>query len=94
MNNINKIAHLTIDLARKIYGNDFIPLHRPIFEGNEKKYLLDCIDSNFVSSVGKKVNEFEDMVCNFTGAKYAVATFCKKSLLAYYLIKLSYPRDF
>ena len=74
MNDINKIAHLTIDLARKVYGNDFIPLHRPVFEGNEKKYLIDCIDSNFVSSVGKRVNEFEDMICNFTGAKYAIAT--------------------
>jgi perosamine synthetase len=35
-----------IDFAKELYGNDFIPLHRPIFEGNERKYLLDCIDSN------------------------------------------------
>ncbi len=63
-----------LDLARKIYGQDFIPLHRPVFEGNEKQYLIECIDSNFVSSVGKKVTEFENHIADYTGAKYAVAT--------------------
>jgi perosamine synthetase len=63
-----------VDFANIIYGNDFIPLHRPVFEGNEKQYLIDCIDSNFVSSVGAKVVEFEQQVAAFTGAKYAVAT--------------------
>ena len=60
--------------ARDIYGPEFIPLHRPIFEGNEKSYLIDCIDSNFVSSVGAKVTEFEEKIARFTGARYAVAT--------------------
>lgn len=60
--------------VRAIYGEGFIPLHRPIFEGNEKQYLSDCIDSNFVSSVGAKVVEFEQQIAAFTGAKYAVAT--------------------
>ena len=63
-----------IDFAKELYGNDFIPLHRPIFEGNERKYLLDCIDSNFVSSVGSKVTEFEQMIAEYTGSKYAIAT--------------------
>ena len=61
-------------LAREIYGEAFIPLHRPVFEGNEKQYLMDCIDSNFVSSVGAKVVEFEQHIASFTGAKYAIAT--------------------
>lgn len=60
--------------VRSIYGEDFIPLHRPIFEGNERQYLVDCIDSNFVSSVGAKVTEFEQRIAAFTGSKYAVAT--------------------
>lgn len=60
--------------VRRIYGDGFIPLHRPVFEGNEKRYLIDCIDSNFVSSVGAKVAEFEQRIAEFTGAKYAVAT--------------------
>lgn len=65
----------TIDFIRELYGRkDFIPLHEPIFNGNEKKYLNDCIDSTFVSSVGKYVDYFEEMVVDFTGAKFAVAT--------------------
>ena len=63
-----------ITLAREIFGDEFIPLHRPVFEGNERKYLVDCIDSNFVSSVGEKVTEFEQKVAEFTGSKYAIAT--------------------
>lgn len=63
-----------VDFARTIYGEGFIPLHRPVFEGNEKQYLIDCIDSNFVSSVGARVTEFEQRMAAFTGAKYAVAT--------------------
>ena len=62
-----------IDFIRKIYGHDPIPLHRPIFCGNEKSYLTDCIDSNFVSSAGEQVAEFERKVASFTGAKNAVA---------------------
>lgn len=60
--------------VRSIYGDAFIPLHRPVFEGNERQYLVDCIDSNFVSSVGAKVTEFEQRIAAFTGSKYAVAT--------------------
>jgi perosamine synthetase len=51
-----------------------IPLHEPRFIGNEKKYLNECIDSTFVSSVGKFVDEFEEKIANYTGAKYTIAT--------------------
>jgi len=54
-------------------NRDFIPLHEPKFIGNERKYLNDCIDSTYVSSVGAYVNRFEEMMCEITGAKYAVA---------------------
>ena len=49
------------DKIREIYNQPegFIPLHAPHFGGNEKKYLEECIDSTFVSSVGKFVDEFE-----------------------------------
>ena len=53
---------------------EFIPLHEPCFIGNEKKYLNQCIDTTFVSSVGKFVDSFEVAVAKFTGAKHAVAT--------------------
>jgi perosamine synthetase len=63
-----------VDFAVGVFGETPIPLHRPIFKGNETKYLIDCIQSNFVSSVGARVDEFERQVAKFTGAKYAVAT--------------------
>ena len=52
----------------------FIPLHEPKFIGNEKKYLNDAIDSTFVSSVGKYVDRFEEMIKEITASKYAIAT--------------------
>ncbi|MBP1614918.1 MAG: putative aminotransferase [Bacteroidetes bacterium] len=51
---------------------DFVPLHAPCFVGNEKKYLNECIDSTFVSSVGKFVDRFENEMAAYTGAKKAV----------------------
>ena len=63
-----------ISLVKELYGNDFVPLHRPVFEGNEKQYLVDCIDSNFVSSVGEKVTEFERKIADFTDSIFAIAT--------------------
>ena len=64
-----------VAFIQKIYKTtDFIPLHEPKFIGNEKKYLNECIDSTFVSSVGKFVDEFESKITNYIGAKYAVAT--------------------
>jgi len=53
---------------------EFIPLHEPRFIGNEKKYLNDCIDSTFVSSVGKYVDQFEKEFASKVGSKYAIAT--------------------
>lgn len=64
-----------INQIKSMYGKerDFIPLHEPKFVGNEKAYVEDCIDSTFVSSVGKYVNDFEDKIVEYTGAKYAIA---------------------
>jgi len=77
INGIQKLnMHSTIQYIRDLYNQQeaFIPLHEPRFFGNEKKYLNECIDSTFVSSVGKFVDQFEEDVAKFTGAKYAVAT--------------------
>jgi len=52
----------------------FISLHEPRFIGNEKKYLNECIDSTFVSSVGKFVDEFEKKIADYVGVNFAVAT--------------------
>jgi aminotransferase in exopolysaccharide biosynthesis len=65
----------TIDFIKKTFNtNEFIPLHEPRFNGNEKKYLNDCIDSTFVSSVGKYVDIFEKEFARTVGSKYAIAT--------------------
>jgi perosamine synthetase len=71
-----EITHQAIiDFIRGLYQTaEFIPLHEPKFIGNEKAYVTDCIDSTFVSSVGKYVDRFEQMMAEYTGAKYAVAT--------------------
>jgi perosamine synthetase len=53
---------------------EFIPLHEPRFVGNEKEYLNECIDSTFVSSVGRFVDDFERKIADYTDAKYAIAT--------------------
>lgn len=50
-----------------------IPLHEPVFLGKEKQYLNECIDSSYVSTVGKFVNKFEKNVSKFIGSKYALA---------------------
>jgi len=64
-----------VHFVRELYQtNDFIPLHAPQFRGNEKEYLLDTIDSTYVSSVGAYVDTFEERVAEYTGAKHAIAT--------------------
>ncbi|RXJ92886.1 aminotransferase DegT [Malaciobacter molluscorum] len=64
-----------IDFIKQTFNtNEFIPLHEPRFIGNEKKYLNDCIDSTFVSSVGKYVDMFEKEFASYVGSKYAIAT--------------------
>lgn len=63
----------TIDYIKGIYGNQkFVPLSVPKFIGNEKKYLEDCIDTTFVSSVGAYVDRFEKDMAAYTGAAKAV----------------------
>lgn len=68
-------VELITKFIRELYkSNDFIPLHAPTFGGNEKKYVLETIDSTFVSSVGKFVDQFEKEIELFTGSARAVAT--------------------
>lgn len=68
--NIDNIINFIRDIFQ---SQEFIPLHAPRFDGNEKRYLLQAIDSTFVSSVGAFVDKFEITLAEYTGAKYAVA---------------------
>jgi perosamine synthetase len=64
-----------VDFIQNTFNTkEFIPLHEPRFLGNEKKYLNDCIDSTFVSSVGKYVDMFEEQFAKKVGSRYAIAT--------------------
>lgn len=64
-----------MDFVRHYYFTEkFIPLHAPIFVGEEKKYVLETIDSTFVSSVGGFVTQFEQSFAKYIGAQHAVAT--------------------
>lgn len=67
----------TIEFIRTLYEaspGKVIPLHAPTFAGNERKYLEECIDTTFVSSVGAFVDRFEQMIAEYTGAAGAVVT--------------------
>jgi len=63
-----------IDFVKNQFqSKDFIPLHEPNFRGNERKYVLDAIDSTFVSSVGAYVDKFESLMVELSQTKKAVA---------------------
>jgi len=72
---------------------EFLPLHEPKFLGNEKKYLNDCIDSTFVSSVGKYVDRFEEEFTQKVGSKFAIATVNGTSALHISLLLADVKRD-
>jgi aminotransferase in exopolysaccharide biosynthesis len=69
----NRSGIITEMIRDQFDSSEFIPLHAPKFGGNEKKYLNECIDTTYVSSVGAFVDLFEKKMCEITGAKYAIA---------------------
>lgn len=83
-----------VDFIKQTFATqEFIPLHEPRFIGNEKKYLNDCIDSTFVSSVGKYVDTFEKEFAKTVGSKYAIATVNGTAALHISLILAGVKRD-
>ena len=83
-----------INIVRKIYQtNSTIPLHEPRFIGNEKKYLNQCIETTFVSSVGKFVEKFEYDIAKFVGTKFAIAIANGTSALHLSLILAGVDKD-
>jgi perosamine synthetase len=67
------LSNKIIQAIRSVVGSQPVALHEPTFAGNEWLYLKECLDSTYVSSVGKFVNQFESELVQFTGAKHAVA---------------------
>src|SRR5689334_19741552 len=68
-------------------------LSAPNISGNEWKYIKDCLDTNWVSSVGSYVDRFEKMTAEFAGAKYAVATSSGTTALHISLLLLGIQKD-
>jgi perosamine synthetase len=67
-----RFSHV-IEKIQEIFGaSDVIPLHAPIFNGNEKKYLNHCIDTTFVSSVGEYVDRFEEEMAQYVKSIHAI----------------------
>lgn len=68
-------ANKVVEFVRDLYStNELVPLHAPAFQSNESKYVLETIQSTFVSSVGAFVDQFENRLEVYTGSKKAVAT--------------------
>ncbi len=83
-----------VSFIHELYGTDeMVPLHVPTFRGNEKKYLNECIDSTFVSSVGKFVDRFEEMMVDYTRAKKAVVCVNGTNALHMALMLVGVERD-
>ena len=74
MSNQTNLADQVITAIRAVVGTGPAVLHEPSFRGNEWLYLKECLDSTFVSSVGKFVDRFEHDLAEYTGVKHAVAT--------------------
>ena len=74
-------------------GTTPVALHEPFFDGNEWRYVKECLDSNYVSSVGKFVNQFEHELADYTGAKYAVAVVNGTAALHVTLLLAGVQRD-
>ena len=70
---MTQIADQILTSIQDVTGNKKTSLHEPIFNGNEWDYLKECLDSTYVSSVGKFVNKFEKSLVNLTGSKHAIA---------------------
>lgn len=68
-------------------GPKYIPVSAPTFLGNEKKYVQDCLDTEWVSSIGKYIPAFEDAFAKFCEVPYAVA--CSNGTTALHLALLA-----
>ena len=83
------LADKISEAYRSVYQHtDFIPLHAPVFGEQEKKYVLDCVETAWVSSVGSYVNKIGEQICELSGAKYAVPTSSGTSALHLSLVAL------
>ena len=86
--------HKVVNFVHNLYETtDFIPLSVPVFKGNEKQYLNECIDTTFVSSVGAFVDRFELDMARYTGVKKAVVCVSGTNALHMAMLLVGVERD-
>jgi perosamine synthetase len=87
------LADEVIAAIQSVIGTQPVALHEPRFAGNEWIYLKDCLDSTFVSSVGKFVDRFEAALAAYTGARHAVAVMNGTAALQVAMLLAGVQRD-
>lgn len=92
-NKLNQNHNIIKFIKKKFKNKKFVPLHEPRFIGNEKKYLEKCIESTFVSSVGKFVDIFEKKIANYMKSRFAIATSSGTSALHISLLLANVDQD-
>ena len=73
--------------------NKFVPVNTPVFNGNEKKYLMDCIDTGWISSSGKYITKFEEEMARYVGMKYGVGVCNGTAALEAAVLSLNLPKN-
>jgi aminotransferase in exopolysaccharide biosynthesis len=68
-----RLSDRVVEALQEVVGVEPVQLHTPMFNGNESRYLQECVESTFVSSVGQFVDRFEIDLASFTGSKFAIA---------------------
>lgn len=69
-----------------------VPVNTPVFNGNEKRYLMDCIDTGWISSAGAYIERFEEGIAKFVGQKYGVAVSNGTAALEDAVLALNLPK--
>ena len=70
----------------------FVPVNTPVFSGNEKKYLMDCIDTGWISSSGSYIKKFEEEMARYIGTKYGVSVCNGTAALEAAVLSLNLPK--
>lgn len=73
MTQSDQLVGTILHAIQQVVGTQSAALHEPTLHGNEWRYLKECLDTNYVSSIGKFVNQFEHELADYTGAQHAVA---------------------
>lgn len=91
----NALAEEFLQGLRRVAGSATrpVPLHQPEFAGNEWDYVRDCLDTGWVSSVGKYVDEFESRLARYTGVRHAIAVVNGTAALHAALVGAGVGRD-